>query len=68
MLKNQSKGNTTQQINNYVRAQQLIHRRLQYLQALKKADRIRQDASAFTLPLVDKTNVNQLNQLTLGIN
>jgi hypothetical protein len=68
MLKNQSKGNTTQQINNYVRAQQLIHRRLQYIKALKKADRNRQDASAFTLPLIDKTNVNQLNQLTLGVN
>jgi hypothetical protein len=62
------KPNVTQQINNYVRAQQLIHRRLQYLQALKKADRIRQDTSAFTLPLIDKTNVNQLNQLTLGVN
>lgn len=62
------KPNVTQQINNYVRAQQLIHRRLQYLQALKKADHPRQEASAFKYPLIDKTNVNQLNQLTLGVN
>lgn len=63
-----SKPNRTQQINNYLRSQQLLNRRLQYLQTIKKADNPDQEASAFKYPLIDKTNVNQLNQLTLGVN
>lgn len=53
------KPNITQQINNYVRAQQ----QLMKVADIKKADRIRQESSAFTLPSINKTNVNRLNQL-----
>ena len=52
----------TQQINTYVRSQQQLMKQRQN-EDIKKADRIRQESSAFTLPSINKTNVNRLNQL-----
>lgn len=57
----------TQQINDYVRSQQQLMKQRQNA-GIKKADHPRQEASAFKYPLIDKTNVNQLNQLTHGVN
>ncbi len=62
------KQTTTQQINNYLCSQQLLNRHLLIARNIKKADPTRQDVSAFRLPLIDKTNVNQLNQLIQGTN
>ena len=62
------KPSTTQQINAYVSSQQLLHRRLQFLQAIKKADRTRQDVSAFNKPVINLTKVDYINQLTHGVN
>ena len=60
--------NTTQQINNYLRSQQLIHAHLQLLQALKKADRSRQEVSAFTTKAINLIKVNSFNQSAQGAN
>lgn len=59
---------STQQINTYVRNQQLIHAHLQLLQALKKADRSRQEVSAFTTKAINLIKVNSFNQITHGVN
>lgn len=56
------KPNITQQINDYVRSQQQLMKQRQNA-GIKKADSTLQDASAFTLPSISKTNVNRLNQL-----
>lgn len=61
------KPTITQQINNYVRSQQQLMKQRQKA-GIKKADNPDQEASAFKYPLIDKTNVNQLNQLTHGVN
>ena len=58
------KPNITQQINNYVRAQQ----QLMKVADIKKADRIRQESSAFNTAVTNLTKVYQLNQLTHGVN
>lgn len=61
------KPNITQQINDYVRSQQQLMKQRQNAgikkAGIKKADSTLQDASAFTLPSISKTNVNRLNQL-----
>lgn len=76
------KPNTTQQINAYVSSQQLLHRRLQFLQAIKKADRTRQSNRSTSNNQVTNPNVqicdvqildvtskiNHSNQLTHGVN
>lgn len=61
--------NPTQQINSYLRSQQLLNRHLQLLQAIKKADRTRQsNRSAFRTQAINLNNVDYTNQLTLGVN
>lgn len=58
------KPNITQQINNYVRSQQ----QLMKVADIKKADRSRQEVSAFNTAVTNLTKVYQLNQLTQGVN
>lgn len=58
------KPNITQQINNYVRAQQ----QLMKVADIKKADRTRQDVSAFNTAVINLTKVYQLNQSAQGAN
>ncbi len=58
------KSNITQQINNYVRAQQ----QLMKVADIKKADRTRQDVSAFNTAVINLTKVYQLNQSAQGAN
>lgn len=58
------KSNITQQINNYVRAQQ----QLMKVADIKKADRTRQDVSAFNTAVTNLTKVYQLNQSAQGAN
>lgn len=60
--------NNTQQINTYIRSQQLIHAHLQLLQALKKAEPTRQDVSAFTTKAINLIRVNSFNQSAQGAN
>lgn len=64
----QNRPNTTQQINTYLRSQQLLHRHLQLFQTIKKADRSRQEVSAFTTKAIKLNKVDYLNQLTHGAN
>lgn len=63
-----NKPTTTQQINAYVRHQQLLQAHLQLLQAIKKADSTRQDASAFTKQAIRLIKSSQPNQPTHGVN
>ena len=52
----QNRPNTTQQINTYIRSQQLLHRHLQLFQTIKKADRTRQsNRSAFQATILNKS-------------
>lgn len=60
--------NNTQQINAYIRSQQLLNRHLQLFQTIKKADRSRQEVSAFRTQATNITTVDYLNQLTHGAN
>lgn len=63
------KPNTTQQINNYIRSQQLLYRHLQLCQRIKKANRTRQsNRSAFNNQIINLTKVDYTNQITLGVN
>lgn len=63
------KPNTTQQINNYLRSQQLLYRHLQLCQRIKKAGRTRQsNRSAFNTKEINLTKVNSFNQITHGVN
>lgn len=63
------KPNTTQQINNYIRSQQLLYRHLQLCQRIKKANRTRQsNRSAFNNQIINLTKVDYTNQLTHGVN
>lgn len=63
------KQNRTQQINSYLRSQQLLNRQLQLLQRIKKANCIRQDnQSAFNNQAINLTKVDHNNQLTQGVN
>ncbi|MED6317450.1 MAG: hypothetical protein VYA60_09465 [Pseudomonadota bacterium] len=64
----QNRPNTTQQINTYLRSQQLLNRHLQLFQTIKKADRSRQEVSAFTTKAIKLNKVDYLNQLTHGAN
>ena len=64
----QNRPNTTQQINTYIRSQQLLYRHLQLCQRIKKADRSRQEVSAFNTNGNNLTKVNSFNQITLGVN
>ena len=57
---------TTQVINTYLRGQQLLNQHLQLLQAIKKADRSRQEVSAFRQTTINLIKVNSFNQSTLG--
>ena len=64
-----NKLNTTQQINNYLRSQQLLYRHLQLCQRIKKANRTRQsNRSAFNTSGINLTKVDYPNQITLGVN
>ena len=63
-----NRPNTTQQINTYIRSQQLLHRHIQLCQRIKKADRSRQEVSAFNTNGNNLTKVNSFNQITLGVN
>lgn len=52
----QNRPNATQQINTYIRSQQLLHRHLQLFQTIKKADRTRQsNRSAFQATILNKS-------------
>lgn len=62
------KQNRTQQINSYLRSQQLLNRQLQLLQRKKKADHSRQEASAFNNQTINLNKVDYSNQITLGVN
>lgn len=64
----QNRPNTTQQINTYIRSQQLLNRHLQLFQTIKKADRSRQEVSAFTTKAIKLNKVDYLYQLTHGAN
>ncbi len=64
-----NKPNTTQQINTYIRSQQLLYRHLQLCQRIKKANCIRQDnQSAFNNLAINLTKVDYTNQITQGVN
>jgi len=63
-----NRPNTTQQINTYLRSQQLLYRHLQLCQRIKKADRSRQEVSAFNNNEINLTKVNSFNQITHGVN
>lgn len=64
-----NRPNTTQQINTYMRGQQLLHRHLQLCQRIKKANRTRQsNRSAFTTKEINLIKVNSFNQSTQGAN
>ena len=64
-----NRPNTTQQINTYIRSQQLLHRHMQLCQRIKKANRTRQsNRSAFNTNGNNITKVNSFNQITLGVN
>lgn len=64
-----NKPNTTQQINTYIRSQQLLNRQLQLLQRIKKANRTRQsNRSAFNNLAINLTKVDYTNQITQGVN
>lgn len=64
-----NRPNTTQQINTYLRSQQLLYRHLQLCQRIKKADRTRQSTrSAFTTKTINLIKVNSFNQITHGVN
>lgn len=58
------KPNITQQINNYVRSQQ----QLMKVADIKKAERSRQEVSAFNTAVTNLTKVYQLNQSAQGAN
>lgn len=60
--------NTTQQINTYLRSQQLLYRHLKLCKRIKKADRSRQEVSAFNNNEINLTKVNSFNQITHGVN
>ena len=61
------KPTTTQQINAYVRHQQLVQAHLQLLQAIKKADISLQEVSAFRTTALNLIKVST-NQSTHGVN
>lgn len=63
-----NRPSTTQQINTYLRSQQLLHRHLQLCQRIKKADHSRQEASAFTTKTINLIKVNSFNQSAQGAN
>ena len=64
-----NRPNTTQQINTYIRSQQLLHRHMQLCQRIKKADRTRQSTrSAFTTKEINLIKVNSFNQSAQGAN
>ena len=64
-----NRPNTTQQINTYIRSQQLLYRHLHLCQRIKKANRTRQsNRSAFNTKEINLTKVNSFNQITHGVN
>lgn len=64
-----NRPNTTQQINTYLRSQQLLYRHLQLCQRIKKADRTRQSSrSTFTTKTINLIKVNSFNQSAQGAN
>lgn len=64
-----NRPNTTQQINTYLRSQQLLYRHLQLCQRIKKADRTRQSyRSTFTTKTINLIKVNSFNQSAQGAN
>lgn len=63
-----NKGNTTHQINAYIRNQQLIISIMDLSQTIKKADTTDQDVSTFRTQAINFIKANQLNQPTRGVN
>ena len=63
-----NRPNTTQQINTYLSSQQLLYRHLQLFKRIKKADRSRQEVSAFRTQAISFIKANQLNQSAQGAN
>lgn len=64
-----NRPNTTQQINDYIRSQQLLYHHLQLCQRIKKANRTRQsNRFAFNTSEINLTKVNSFNQITHGVN
>ena len=63
-----NRPNTTQQINTYIRSQQLLYRHLQLCQRIKKADHSRQEASAFRNQTINLNKVDYSNQSAQGAN
>lgn len=63
-----NKPNTTQQINAYIRNQQLVMAIMDLSQTIKKADNPDQEASAFRTQAISFIKANQLNQSTQGVN
>ena len=60
------KRNRTQQINDYIRNQQLVIAVMDLSQTIKKADRSRQEVSAFNTKAINLIKVNSLNQSAQG--
>lgn len=64
-----NRPNTTQQINTYLRSQQLLYRHMQLCQRIKKADRTRQSTrSTLTTKTINLIKVNSFNQSAQGAN
>lgn len=61
-------SNTTKQINDYIRNQQLVIAVMDLSQTIKKADRSRQEVSAFRTQAISFIKANQLNQSAQGAN
>ncbi len=62
------KPNTTKQINRYIRNQQLVIAIMDLSQTIKKAERSRQEVSAFTTQAISFIKASHLNQVTQGAN
>lgn len=62
------KRNRTQQINDYIRNQQLVIAVMDLSQTIKKADRSRQEVSAFNTKAINLIKVNSFNQSAQGAN
>lgn len=62
------KQNRTQQINDYIRNQQLVIAVMDLSQTIKKADHSRQEVSAFNQQAISFIKANYSNQSTHGVN
>lgn len=62
------KPNATQQINAYIRNQQVVIALIDLSQTIKKADRSRQEVSTFNTKVINLIKVNAFNQSAQGAN